>query len=926
MSSDKHCCVPGCKESGGSHKVLHGFPNPKDDKHRFNMWLYAIGSSILGLENERIHKYRRVCRSHFAEKYLCRNNRLSKTAVPTLNMPGLTLNIQDTLTEQRPMRKVLTALQPSTSKAPVSITYEVGLDCKSIDCDERISKGIEVIEKENYDPALGNVVDNETSHTQPPIITTNVAPHFALNRAINMKKTRHFTVKEKTLHTMIVAAKRKIKKLQSKVKKQSAEIKAAKKMTSNPAVLNMIENCSSSAKIIMEMQWRENRKKGKGRRFTMQEKILSLCILKQSPKAYNFFRKIFILPAPQTLVKLVQSLNLRPGLNKNIFAQLKKKAQSMKVEEKLCVLLFDEISLKAHLSFNQKKDKVTGFVDDGYKRQPEIADHAQVFMVRGLLKNYKQPISYTFSASATKGTTLANQIKDVVKELQKCGLIVVASVCDQGTNNRQAIKILLNETRGVYLRKGETPKDNIILINNQEIVPLYDPPHLLKGIRNNLLNKNLHFVKDDVQKTAKWSHLQLLNKENPGYKGIRLIPKLTENHVNPEKINKMKVKYASQIFSRTVASNMGYLADKGILPEACKDTADLLLFMDNIFDSVNGSYKKNKFAKPLLGPATEHSVHNKTWAEGKNVFKSMKFKTSAGKEESVPTVANWIWTLDGIQILLKKLKKEYSISSVWLRHLNQDPLENFFGGIRSHGCRNNNPTCDQFESAATTLLVNNLSNVHSQGKNCEEDFCKALYSLVISENPEPPSTSTFDFSSIMELDFSPISEKENDPRKIAPLQYVSGYFIKKAKTNIFKNCMQCKIDLCNEDQIEYIKYREYAGKRWLCTPNNELTELVSNMQDIINFILKNNLEKTDLKEIIKTSIIILLDFNLLKCLNHKEDLTNYLISIVSRCLIMNYCKDINRILSGRKLVDDEEDNMQMKAKKYQNKCFKRKKI
>ncbi|RVE40327.1 hypothetical protein evm_015023, partial [Chilo suppressalis] len=681
MSSDKHCCVPGCKESGGSHKVLHGFPNPKDDKHRFNMWLYAIGSSILGLENERIHKYRRVCRSHFAEKYLCRNNRLSKTAVPTLNMPGLTLNIQDTLTEQRPMRKVLTALQPSTSKAPVSITYEVGLDCKSIDCDERISKGKEVIEKENYDPALGNVVDNETSHTQPPIITTNVAPHFALNRAINMKKTRHFTVKEKTLHTMIVAAKRKIKKLQSKVKKQSAEIKAAKKMTSNPAVLNMIENCSSSAKIIMEMQWRENTKKGKGRCFTMQEKILSLCILKQSPKTYNFFRKIFILPAPQTLAKLVQSLNLRPGLNKNIFAQLKKKAQSMKVEEKLCVLLFDEISLKAHLSFNQKKDKVTGFVDDGYKRQPEIADHAQ------------------------------------------------------------------------------------------EIVPLYDPPHLLKGIRNNLLNKNLHFVKDDVQKTAKWSHLQLLNKENPGYKGIRLIPKLTENHVNPEKINKMKVKYASQIFSRTVASNMGYLADKGILPEACKDTADLLLFMDNIFDSVNGSYKKNKFAKPLLGPATEHSVHNKTWAEGKNVFKSMKFKTSAGKEESVPTVANWIWTLDGIQILLKKLKKEYSISSVWLRHLNQDPLENFFGGIRSHGCRNNNPTCDQFESAATTLLVNNLSNVHSQGKNCEEDFCKALYSLVISENPEPPSTSTFDFSSIMELDFSPISEKENDPRKIAPLQY-----------------------------------------------------------------------------------------------------------------------------------------------------------
>lgn len=136
----------------------------------------------------------------------------------------------------------------------------------------------------------------------------------------------------------------------------------------------------------------------------------------------------------------------------------------------------------------------------------------------------------------------------------------MATVCDQGTNNRQAIKLLINETRGVYLRRGETAKENIILINNQEIVPLYDPPHLLKCMRNNLITKNLNYTIDGVTKTAKWSHLQMLAKENPGYKGIRLIPKLTDDHINPEKINKMKVKYAAQIFSRTVASNMGYLA------------------------------------------------------------------------------------------------------------------------------------------------------------------------------------------------------------------------------------------------------------------------------------------------------------------------------------------------------------------------------
>ncbi|KAL4716986.1 hypothetical protein ACJJTC_001847 [Scirpophaga incertulas] len=155
-------------------------------------------------------------------------------------------------------------------------------------------------------------------------------------------------------------------------------------------------------------------------------------------------------------------------------------------------------------------------------------------MVRGLIKNFKQVVAYTFAASATKGPALAKQIKDVITEIQNSGLIVVATVCDQGTNNCNAIKILLNETRGTYLRRGETPKENIILINGQEIIPLYDPPHLLKGIRNNLMSKNLKFMKDGKIKIAKWSHIEQLSNENPGYKGIRMIPKLTEIHVNPQ--------------------------------------------------------------------------------------------------------------------------------------------------------------------------------------------------------------------------------------------------------------------------------------------------------------------------------------------------------------------------------------------------------
>lgn len=64
------------------------------------------------------------------------------------------------------------------------------------------------------------------------------------------------------------------------------------------------------------------------------------------------------------------------------------------------------------------------------------------------------------------------------------------------------------------------------------------------------------------------------------------------------------------------------------------------------------------------------------------------------------------------------------------RNINQDPLENFFGMIRSHNRRNINPTCSNFESSFKTLLINNLTGKHSIGNNCEEDTNKKiLFSL-----------------------------------------------------------------------------------------------------------------------------------------------------------------------------------------------------
>jgi len=128
-------------------------------------------------------------------------------------------------------------------------------------------------------------------------------------------------------------------------------------------------------------------------------------------------------------------------------------------------------------------------------------------------------------------------------------------------------------------------------IKSIEIVPVYDVPHLTNSIRNNMLDKDVVFTWNGKEHYASWDHiieLYNIDKDNENYE-LRALPKLTENHVYPQK-NKMKVCYATQVFSQRVAATMKLLSrpmyknDKLMNSEG---TVELLLFMEKTFDSVD---------------------------------------------------------------------------------------------------------------------------------------------------------------------------------------------------------------------------------------------------------------------------------------------------------------------------------------------------
>lgn len=293
-----------------------------------------------------------------------------------------------------------------------------------------------------------------------------------------------------------------VSRLRQKLKISKLQIKKLKCKSANRDFEKLSRNLSESAKLFTRMQCIEGQKKKKGHRFTDGEKILSLSIFKKSPKAYNLMCKYFTLPSKKVLKSMLAQVKLSPGINEIIFKELKATVSKMLEQDRLCTLIFDEMSVSPHVHYNVYTDDLVGFENYGNFKTPNFANHVLVFMVKGVRKNYKQPVAYYFTQTL-KASKLKEIIADVIANVQATGLKIIATVCDQSSANVSAINSLISEAKTAYFQAGKEWRRDIINVNNQPIIPLFDIPHLLKGIRNNLLNKEMHYIHENVLKIVK---------------------------------------------------------------------------------------------------------------------------------------------------------------------------------------------------------------------------------------------------------------------------------------------------------------------------------------------------------------------------------------------------------------------------------------
>ncbi|KAH0547185.1 hypothetical protein KQX54_017422 [Cotesia glomerata] len=142
--------------------------------------------------------------------------------------------------------------------------------------------------------------------------------------------------------------------------------------------------------------------------------------------------------------KVCDKINFDTGISSVItrYLQAEDKRLSSSLD-KYVTVIWDEAATAPNLDYDAQNDKIAGFEDYGYKRMIKFADHVLVVAIHSANCSQSIPIYHDFCEGQTSPADLTRIVKLVLDKVIESGLIPVATICDQGTNNVRTIKNML---------------------------------------------------------------------------------------------------------------------------------------------------------------------------------------------------------------------------------------------------------------------------------------------------------------------------------------------------------------------------------------------------------------------------------------------------------------------------------------------------
>lgn len=162
-------------------------------------------------------------------------------------------------------------------------------------------------------------------------------------------------------------------------------------------------------------------------------------------------------------------------------------------------------------------------------------------------------------------------IEKTIRAVREVGLDPLILVMDQFATNQKMVK-----------EAGVTIEKPYFSVDGSNVYVMWDSPHLIKNARNMLKKHNAVFDNEIASFEDIVKLYEVDSLANP-----RLVPRLTEKHINLPPFSPMNVSLATRTLSQSVASGLMYYSNSGELEERVKESVNFITKHDLLFDTFN---------------------------------------------------------------------------------------------------------------------------------------------------------------------------------------------------------------------------------------------------------------------------------------------------------------------------------------------------
>lgn len=683
----------------------------------------------------------------------------------------------------------------------------------------------------------------------------------------------------KNLHKEQTLNRQRIRNFQKQVQKQKRTIAGLKSVINVLKKKNLLDEESSNSVLQgfgdnNDLIKRFFRKCNKGlkvkKTFSPLERSFAITLHFFSPKAYNFVRNTFYnaLPHPKTLFKWYSAIDGMPGFSVEAFNMLKIKAKDYS-KTIVCSLVFDEMAIRQHVEYDGLK--YHGYVNFGNHIDNDavgIAKEVLVFMVVAINEAWKIPVGYFLTKGCSSGQK-ACLVKNCLQLLEECGVLVISLTFDGTSTNFSMCKTLGCAWNGSNFNSKFT-------FNNRNIYVFPDPSHMIKLVRN--VFGELKQLKNKDNEIIDFDYIVKLNKLQES-EGLHLCNKLRKQHILFFR-QKMKVKLASQLLSRSVAEALLYCKNYLNLRDFqnCEPTASFILLLNNAFDILNSRQLNHFDYKKALCQANIESIREfyYTFSIYVNNLKLLNNNVHVLKSPRHTGFLGLLMCINSLLGIYDDYIKNNKLKFLPTYKLSQDHLELFFGSIRSHGGYNNNPTSRQFAAAYKKILIHAQIREHGVGNCVPIEQIKIL-------NVHQPKKDAIDilneenlvYNSNIELNFDNNLEdiEHNYYKQLSSIseyseeviKYIAGFVIKKIANKL--KCEPCVGGLVGNKENFLNSFLSFKNRGGLLYPHEDVIKICIETEKIVR------VESSAEKKINKMKIInyILKKFIARPLFNHIED-------------------------------------------------------